>query len=267
VVSLSRGSWLGLGLGLIVFAALAPRSRRPIAAGLLAGFGGVAVAAAALPRSRVLSIVVDRAASLVDGRRGPYDDRPAIWREALRQIGERPVLGSGPGGYPVLALRSPSRVTTVAPNHAHDLALTVLAEQGMLGLIALVAAVTIAAIAALRALRFYGLGSRGGGFSRRGADVGGWSYGAPWRDGERALLAGIVAALAVVLGEGALDYPLRNPVLATMVWLLIGLLAGAVSGRHVPTRREQTMRPYPNIGQGSILVASRHVRRVRESVR
>jgi hypothetical protein len=52
--------------------------------------------------------------------------------------------------------------------------------------------------------------------------------------GERELLAGTAAALAVVLGQGLLDYPLRNPVLATMVWLLVGLLAAAVSGRDRP---------------------------------
>jgi hypothetical protein len=48
--------------------------------------------------------------------------------------------------------------------------------------------------------------------------------------GERELLAGTAAALAVVLGQGLLDYPLRNPVIATTVWLLVGLFAGAVSG-------------------------------------
>jgi O-antigen ligase len=217
VVSLSRGSWLGVGLGLAVLAVLAPVFRRPIVRGLVAVVAGATVAAVALPASPLVSIVVDRAASLVDGRRNPYDDRPAIWREALRQIAQRPVLGSGPGGYPVLALRSPSQVTTVAPSHAHDLGLTLTAEQGVLGLVALGIAVLVAVLAVARTLRWHD--------ARQSAGRG---------SGERELLAGTAAALAVVLGQGLLDYPLRNPVLATMVWLLVGLLAAAVSGRDRP---------------------------------
>ena len=215
VVSLSRGSWLGLCLGLVVLAVLAPSIRLPLVRGLAAVFVGFAVAAVALPSAPILSIVVDRAASLVDGRRNPYDDRPAIWREALRQIALRPVLGSGPGGYPVLALRNPSQVTTVAPNHAHDLALTVAAEQGTLGLVALGIALAVAAVAVVQAVRWHDVRASAG----RGT-------------GERELLAGSVAALAVVLGQGLLDYPLRNPVIATTVWLLVGLLAACASARH-----------------------------------
>lgn len=225
VVSLSRGSWLGLGLGLVILVILAPALGRPLARGLLVLSGAVAVAAATLPSSPLLSIVVDRAASLVDGRRNPYDDRPAIWREALRQITQRAALGSGPGGYPVLALRSPSRVTTVAPNHAHDLALTVLAEQGVVGIGALAIAVTVAVFAVARTVR-----------SHRDRP-------AAWRwNGERELLAGTAAALAVVLGQGVLDYPLRNPVLATVVWLLIGSLAAMVRDGRRP-ERERTDQP------------------------
>ena len=60
--------------------------------------------------------------------------------------------------------------------------------------------------------------------------------------GERELLAGIVAALAVVLGQGLLDYPLRNAVIAATVWQLIGLLAASVSGR------DEAWRGTENIG-------------------
>ena len=227
VVSLSRSSWLGLALGLAVFAVLAPSVRRPMVGGMVGLFAAAAVAVASLPSSPLLSIVLDRAASLVDGRRNPYDDRPAIWREALRQVGLRPILGSGPGGYPVLARRGPSGVSTVAPDHAHDLALTLTAEQGLLGVIALVVAVAVAGVAVVRTIRWH----------------------ATWpaatnghRGGERELLAGIVAALAVVLGQGLLDYPLRNAVIAATVWQLIGLLAASVSGR------DEAWRGTENIG-------------------
>jgi hypothetical protein len=91
------------------------------------------------------------------------------------------------------------------------------AEQGVLGLVALGIAVSVAVLAVVRTLRWH--------HARPAAGRG---------TGERELLAGTAAALAVVLGQGLLDYPLRNPVLATTVWLLVGLLAAAVSGRDRP---------------------------------
>jgi hypothetical protein len=252
--------------------------------GLLAGSAAVTVAMMALPASPLLSIVVERAASFVDGRRNPYDDRPEIWREAIRQIVLRPVLGSGPGGYPLLALRTRDGVATVAPNHAHDLALTLAAEQGLVGVVALAAAIAVVVIAVVRTLRSWPRNVRETADRRAGEDFAGRGLGpgrklaiadvtipgltvpdhtvAPVRSrtivdaprdpdhtprrsvaaprgtpGERELLAGVVAGLAVVLGQGLVDYSLRNPVLATMVWLLIGLLAAIVSGRDEFMRR------------------------------
>jgi hypothetical protein len=68
--------------------------------------------------------------------------------------------------------------------------------------------------------------------------------------GDHELLAGAVTALAVVLGQRLLDYPLRNPVIATTVWLLVGLLAATVS------RRDQRWR------RGTEEIAVRHVRQL-----
>jgi O-antigen ligase len=215
LVSLSRGAWLGVGLGLVVLLVLAPRARRVVTRGrhLAVAAGVLAVTLVAVPSQPLLSIVAGRAASLVDGRRNPYDNRPAIWREALRQIAAHPVLGVGPGGYPLAAGVRPSQVGSVAPEHAHNLALTMAAEQGLLGVLALAGAVCVATVAVVRTVRLYR--------ARHGAQCG---------TGGRELLAGAVAALTAVLGQGLVDYPLRNPVLATMVWLLVGLLAAMVSG-------------------------------------
>jgi O-antigen ligase len=229
VVTLSRGSWLGLVFGLGIFVVLVPGARRRIGVFLVAVVLIVAAVATVRPSHPLLSIVVDRAKSLVDGGRNPYDHRPAIWQEALRQITARPLLGSGPGGYPVLAAASPSRVMWVAPEHAHGLLLTVAAEQGLLGLCGLTGAGFVAVFAVVAALR---------GRDQR------W-----WRSprnalGTRAgpeLLAGPTAALGVVLGQGMLDYPLRNPVLATLVWLLLGLLAAVLAGSS-PARRAASVR-------------------------
>jgi putative inorganic carbon (HCO3(-)) transporter len=218
MITLSRGAWLGLALGLIVLLVLAPTTRRPILATL-----GVLVAVTLsilllAPQQSLFSIVADRAASFVDGQRNPYDDRPQIWSEALRQWDGHPWFGSGPGGYPFLASRSPSDVMWVAPDHAHNLFLTVAVEQGVLGLLALVAAVSVAVAGIAHRVRNPSVSA------------------ARLPDGDRVLLAGVASALAVVLGQGLLDYPLRNAVLATLVWLLLGLLGALLSAPHRPPR-------------------------------
>jgi putative inorganic carbon (HCO3(-)) transporter len=231
MITLSRGAWLGVVLGLVVLLVLAPTVRRPMLATAGVLVGATASALLVPGAQSLLSILADRAASFVDGERNPYDDRPQIWSEALRQLSAHPVLGVGPGGYPVLATRTPSTVVSVAPDHAHNLILTVAAEQGIVGVLALAAAVGVAVAAIVRTVRR---------LDARTAPPGP-APGAP-ADGERVLLAGVAAALAVVLGQGLLDYPLRNAVLATMVWLLLGLLAGLVSPRPVTSPGAQPSR-------------------------
>ncbi len=232
--TLSRGAWVGLLLGLIVLPAVAPGIRR----GFLAALGvlavGVGIAASLWPGQPLLGIVLDRAASIVDGDRNPYDFRPQIWTEALRQLEGHPWLGVGPGGYPLLAARSPSQVTTAAPEHAHSLLLTVAAEQGLVGVTLLAIAVTVAVRAVVSARRQLS------------------------RPDDRILLGGIAGGLAVVLGQGLLDYTLRNAVLATVVWLLLGLLV-ALSGPNTDIHSRQStlggnMPSYPRHRRGRGLV-------------
>ena len=45
--------------------------------------------------------------------------------------------------------------------------------------------------------------------------------------GEQELLAGAAAVLSTVLGQGLVDFPLRNPVVESVTWLAVGLLAAA----------------------------------------
>ena len=51
------------------------------------------------------------------------------------------------------------------------------------------------------------------------------------RDGERprdaALVASLAAALMVVVGQGLVDFTLRNPIIIVVVWSLLGLLLAA----------------------------------------
>jgi O-antigen ligase len=213
--SLSRGGWIGAAIGFVVLLALLPpRPRRRVLAGLAAVAGAVLLAAVVLPgvsgrpAGSALSVVGDRAVSLVSGEQNPYDDRPAIYREALRQWARRPQLGSGPGGYPVLARSGSGQLGLTGPEHAHSLALTIGAEQGLLGLAALGLAAGVGVVGAIRAARRFSHDDGGGA-------------------GEQVLLAGAAAVLSTVLGQGLVDFPLRNPVVESVTWLAVGLLAAA----------------------------------------
>ncbi len=209
-LSLSRGSWIGTAVGLVVLAVLVGPAARRRAAGLAATLALVAGAAVlAAPAAPVVSVLVDRAGSLVTGTRSPYDDRPAIWRAAVGLWSEHPLLGVGPGGYPQLAgLDDPLRVTT--PLHAHSLVLTLGAEQGLIGLAALTAVVATV-------VRTVTLARTCGG------------------PGE-GVLVGAAAALAALLGQGLVDFPLRNPVLQILVWLLVGVLVASAGPVAATTR-------------------------------
>jgi len=216
LASLSRGGWIGAAVGLLVLLGLLDvRARRRLTAGLLAVAVAVLPVGAVLPGQPVLAIAADRIAALVAGQRGPYEERAAIWREALRQWQARPLLGVGPGGYRVLAARGGGPLATTRPEHAHSLVLTLAAEQGLVGLTALTALVVAGGLAVTRSARR--LPGRGGG-------------------GARELLAGAAAAPATVLGQGLVDYPLRNPVLVMLTWLLVGVLAAALAAARRPTR-------------------------------
>jgi O-antigen ligase len=216
VITLSRSAWLGLVLGLVVVVVLAPSARRPVTAALTVTAATITSVLLIPSSSPLLSIVADRAASFVDGQRNPYDFRPQIWLEALRQIAAHPWLGTGPGGYSVVAGRNPSRVAAVLPEHAHNLILTVAAEQGMVGVLAIGLTVGVAVVAVAR-------------YTGRQDVPAIRSPRAPV--GDRELLASLAGALAVALGQGLLDHPLRNAVLATTVWLQLGLLAAILSNR------------------------------------
>lgn len=216
LLSLSRGAWIGAVLGLVVLLALVPHARRRLTAGLVAVavvllVAGQVLGQSAVPGASALAVAGDRAATLVSGTRNPYDLRPQIWHEALRQIDAHPWLGVGPGGYPVLAAEQPTAVHSAAPTHAHSLLLTVFAEQGVLGLLGLLATVLVGVLGTVRVA--HSSAARVAGTQRPGAGS------------DLALLAGPAAGLAVVLGQGVVDYPLRNQVLELLVWLLVGLLA------------------------------------------
>jgi O-antigen ligase len=208
-LSLSRGAWIGavLGIGVLLVLLPVPGRRRllvTLAAVVLAG----ATAPLVAPDQPAVSVVADRMGALATGERNPYDERPEIWREAVRQLDGSPALGVGPGGYPERAAERPT-LREAAPLHAHSLVLTVGAELGLLGLAGLLGVVAAGVATVLRSRRTAG---------RRHGDGAG-----------EEILAGAAAALTALLGQGLVDYPLGNPVLGTLLWLLVGMLAAAAT--------------------------------------
>ncbi|MEU2746089.1 O-antigen ligase family protein [Streptomyces collinus] len=232
VASLSRGAWIGCALGLVVLALLLREART-----LLISLATVATVGLALlviaPPSQNTPVAAQRLLSIFGGQGNPYDERPAARAEAVVQMSENPVLGTGPGTFQVAAKQGLAHVEAAQnEEHAHNLALAVGAEQGVLGVTALLVATGVGAREALRNSRAPALRASSGDAQSK-ATTGLTT---------RGVSAGAGAALAAVIGHGAVDYPLRNPVIATMAWLFIGLLAACARSRtHThPQKHEAT---------------------------
>ena len=77
-------------------------------------------------KSRTICLVI----ALAVARWATIENRLETWAEAGQLFLERPVVGWGPGSYPLLARADPGRP------HADSLLLTIAAEQGLVGLVA-----------------------------------------------------------------------------------------------------------------------------------
>ena len=211
LLSLSRGSWIGFLLGLVVLLVKLPEARRLLVA-LAAPLVLVALAIGAFaPTSPQVEVVGQRLKS-ISGERNPYDDRPAIWREARRQVEADPLTGQGPGNFPVVSGRVTSEWRTAIASHAHNLLLTWGAEAGL------------PAVAVAVGFGFH-LHLR----TRRLAR-------APRLRRDRAVVAGLAAALVGTAGQGLVDYTLHNSVILTVLFALIGAVFALerVEGERVP---------------------------------
>ncbi|MCL7425869.1 O-antigen ligase [Streptomyces sp. YS415] len=222
VLSLSRGAWIGGGVGLVVLFALLRGARRPLLICLTAVSVAVVAFVLAAPATSGSSVFAERLSSIFTGERSPYDERPAAWAGAVQQMRESPLLGSGPAAYQAAAARGVAQFTDVRHvDHAHVLYLTVGAEQGALGVAALVTTIGVGTREALRNRAAVT-------DSTSGAEDATSTATQPAYSGVSAASA---AALAAVTAQGVVDYSLRNPVLGTMTWLLIGLLAACARTR------------------------------------
>lgn len=207
-LSLSRGAWLGTLLALLVAGVLVAPIRRV----LLGVVGGVTLGLSVLAAGQALPAQVDvigaRAGLLTDRGSNPYDERPAIWAEGLRQARDHPLAGVGPAGFTDASAGSPSLVVAfVRPAHAHNVVLNFSAESGVPAALALLAVTLLTAKEVI-------VGRRRPGWSPR----------------QRGLLTALGCLPLVVLGQGTIDAPLRNPTTLLHTAAVLGL---AIAVGHV----------------------------------
>jgi O-antigen ligase len=201
ILTLSRGAWIGTVVGVVFLMFALPNARRALIA-LAIPFAIVAVLMfATSPDSTQIQVIGERFESLTV--RSPYDDRPAIWSEAIREIVADPLTGQGPGNFPVASTRSSSEASTVSAYHAHNILLTWAAESGIPAALLIVGFSISLVVAASRARRR--------GSSRSAAS-------------DRAVMAGMAAALVALAAQGLVDYTLRNSVIFFAVWAIVGCL-------------------------------------------
>ena len=200
--SFSRGSWLGAITAAILMAVLVPQTRRPQA---LVVTGVVTVLGASLvilPYWRLPGLLLSRFLSIFSGDSNPYDNRPLLLAEGLRQWRENPVLGVGPNMYPV-------GTRPLEGQHAHNLLITIGAEQGLVGLIAL-GILTLAIVSAVRAARSLSRDTRHSESQRIPLGA--------------AVVLSAMGSLIALVAAGVVDYPLRNPLTRGTCWMIIWLL-------------------------------------------
>jgi putative inorganic carbon (hco3(-)) transporter len=216
-LSLSRGSLIGTTLGIVAIVALLPAHRMQIVLALAAMTMGLTAMALTRSGPQQLQVVGARVGTLTRSQQSPYDDRVAIWKEAVRQFEEKPFIGFGPGSFPITSARSQSpgifpdvthkigqsSAVLIGADHAHNVLLTFAAEQGALSVLLVVGFSLTLGWTVWRV-------------SRRVVDA-----------STRGVVAGVGAALCTFVGQGLVDVTLHNPVMTTLVWLLVGLVLAA----------------------------------------
>jgi putative inorganic carbon (HCO3(-)) transporter len=189
----TRGSWIGLAIGLLVWASFVDWR-------LLAGLGGAGLLLLLVPGvgDRALSAFTLDASS---------SDRLNLWRMALDVIRAHPLLGVGVGGY-LDAFRAaveadPSFLVGDLRMTPHNSVLFITAEIGLAGGVAF-------AWLLARAVRLGSMFARRFGADRRAASV------------NAALAAGVVAFVC----NSMVSNSFQHPQAAVFFWLLIGLMMG-----------------------------------------
>lgn len=210
--SFSRGAWFGAATAALVMAILIPQTRRIQAVALTCVVTVLAAVSVIVPYWQLPGLLASRVLSVFTAEANPYDNRPALVAEGLRQWAERPILGVGPNMYPEESRTLLSQTRTLEGQHAHNLIITIGAEQGLIGVLAL----TLFIVAVVSATR-----------TARRLITGIHSTTPSTIPMAAAVTLSSVGALVVILAAGLVDYPLRNALTRSTAWLFVGLaLAG-----------------------------------------
>jgi putative inorganic carbon (HCO3(-)) transporter len=216
-LSLSRGGLLAIAGALGVLLLWAPIRRTALVLTAVvvvfavtgtAGFGD-------LQQTQVLT---ERLSSIRYSAQG-VDPRFIVWRGTPQIIEDHPIFGVGGNSFSLIApsyglLLGPAAEDTF--EHAHDIALTITAELGVVGL----AALTWVTLTLLRLL------------------LRTWRFA---EQAERGLVLAIAAAYAALALQGVVDYTLRSNVIAAVVFMMGG--AVTVLWRHVDPAADQGGQP------------------------
>jgi O-antigen ligase len=141
LLTLTRGAIIGASFSLALMLVWAPFRR--VAAVVLVALLVFAVANGdALSRSKELNLVGARLATVLDRNQATVNNgRLQIWSKVPRIVGDHPLFGLGSGNFSQYSLQYGLSEGGRAFEHAHNVALTVLVEQGIPG--ALLLALTL----------------------------------------------------------------------------------------------------------------------------
>ena len=201
--SLTRGAILALALSLLVLLFL-PAFRRwaVVALAVLAVFA--AFNARAIEDSPQLEVIGQRLSTITETQATASNQRPYIWSKTPSMIADHPFFGVGAGNFPFWAPRYAIVGYDGAPFvHAHNVLLTIAAENGIIGLALLLAFGVAVVVVGLHALL-------------RGKKSPHYAF--------------AVAAAASVMGAfstGLFDSPPTTVVIMGAILILIGCLAAA----------------------------------------
>ncbi len=141
IFTLSRSSLVALGLGLAILAALRWRARPVIYAAAVVAVIGVVVVA-----------VHPSAFGLNQGLNSATDGRVNLITGGIRLFGDRPPFGWGSGAFST-EYQIHFRIAARAVSDSHNIAVTIAAEQGIVGLLLYVALIISALVTLFRGAR------------------------------------------------------------------------------------------------------------------
>jgi O-antigen ligase len=214
VLSLSRAAWLGAVAGLVFMVFALRRVRR----GLVLVAVPIVIAAVFLgdfaERRPEVRVITERVGAITSLNQ-PYDDRSAIYSEAIRQLESSPLTGVGPGNFSDASRQHvEEEEITVEALHAHNIFLNTAAELGVPGLLMLLGLTLSLVIVGRQTLRALPESE-----SAR----------------DRAFVVGLEGALLALVVAQLFHVFVGNAILDATVWTLVASLL--VCWREVRSRR------------------------------